>query len=125
MSFPRVGDFEVSNLLTQYRESNPPDDLGFALDAGHALVEAHLGNGRTDLTEEELTIVELWASAHFAMATNSDLQARKIDTSSEAFARSAPTMGQTKYLRQAILLDRSGKLAQAQKQNASIVLISR
>lgn len=125
MSSPRVGDFEVLNLLTQYRESNPPDDLFFATEAGHALVEAHLGNGRTDLDEDELRIVELWASAHFAMATSSDLQAKKTDTRSEAFARSAPTMGMTKYLKQAILLDRSGKLAQAQKQNASITLISR
>lgn len=122
MSGERTSSSDVANLLVQWRESNPPTDLGTFVTQGHLLVESHL-NG-AGVSEELLTQIELYCAAHFAMATNSDLQAKKTGDASESYARSAPKIGTSKYLAQAILLDPTGRIARAQDKQGVIRLLS-
>lgn len=122
MSDPRVTPDEVAALYLQWRESNPPTELDRFVTQGHLLVEAHLGG--FGVSEEVLAEVELYAAAHFGMATVSDLIAKKTDTRSEAYARSAPKIGTSKYLAQAIFLDPTGRLARAQDKQAVIRTLS-
>jgi hypothetical protein len=123
MTPPLVTDSDVRAIYYSTEPSMDP-----YITTAHLIVDEQLST--SGYSEDRLTQIELWLSAHFAAASNNDelVTQDRAGTSSTSYAAnpsvaSSTGYGTTRYGRQALALDTKGILQEAGRATARFTVV--
>ena len=115
----RVTYTEVKTIITT---SVADADITVAINTAHSLITQYLED--QELSEDILTTIELWLSAHFVAVRDPRSKSEALGDASNTY-RGETKMGLqfTEYGQQAMLLDPTGILGQLGKQKAFLKVV--
>lgn len=117
-----VGPDDVRDLI---ETALTDDQITAFIESAHSIIETRLQVSSCDMSEAELTKVELWLSAHFVAMRERQLSSTKLGDASDSFMGQAGMgLDFTQYGQTAKLMDRCGILANLGKARASLDLVS-